>query len=242
MAEIQPRKIEAHEITSEFLGETRTVKVFVPPNFDANKQYPVMYCHDGLEFFTHGRVATLANQLIIEGKLSPLLIVGIQVSKTHRTADYAVNGANHRSYCQFVIEEVLPKIEAIYPVDQAKRWMAGISLGASVTMSLAISRPDLFADVLMFSGAYYPAVQQLVKAEGDLSWLRAHLIVGRQETAVDTPDGAKDFYLMNQQMRDMLEIRRARIVYREADGTHIWGFWQQELPEALLTIQQLFET
>src|SRR5579875_3499531 len=82
------RKIEAHTLTSTFLSEERTLKVFVPPAYNKEKAYPIMYCHDGLEFFTHGRVATIANQMMLDGELEPMLIAGIAVSKTNRTDDY----------------------------------------------------------------------------------------------------------------------------------------------------------
>lgn len=227
------RKITAHEIQSIHLHETRTIKVFIPPNYDPSVRYPIVYCHDGMEFFTHGRIATIANQRILEGKLRPLLIAGVAVSRTHRREDYAVDGERHLAYRRFVVDEVLPLVESLYAVDPELRFMAGISLGATAALSFSLVNPELFHQLLLFSGAFYPSAQAAAKANGDFSFLSAYMLVGRQETAVDTPNGPLDFYQFNHQMRDILRIRGAEIDYREADGTHIWGFWQSQLPDAL---------
>jgi enterochelin esterase-like enzyme len=237
MAEIDytKRKIEAHNLYSSHLSEERTVKVYLPPGYNPDQLYPVMYCHDGLEFFTHGRIATLANQLIAEGRLSPIVIVGIAVQKSTRTEDYSVDGSRHEAYCRFVLDECMPLIESHYAVGKTTdmRWMAGISLGAAVTLSISLNHPDKFNQLVLFSGAFYENVRALVKERPSLSDLSAYMVVGEQETAVEIPSGVYDFYRANQVMRDLLRIRGAKVRYEEAPGTHIWGFWQRQIPNAL---------
>jgi enterochelin esterase-like enzyme len=234
------RKIEAHTFFSQYLHEDRTIKVFLPPEYDAMRSYPVMYCHDGLEFFTHGRIATIANQLILDGKLEPMLVAGIAVSKTNRTDDYGIRGSRHDAYCRFVANECLATIEETYNINSEKRLMAGISLGGTVSVSLSLQYPHLFSNLLLFSGAFFPSVREHVKKTLDLSYLHAYMVVGKQETEVETSNKTRhDFYGYNQQMLDILRTRKADVTYKEADGTHIWGFWQKELPEALIYANQL---
>ena len=227
------RVIEAHEVYSSQLFEERTVKVYLPPNYDASRRYPVLYCHDGNEFFTHGRIATIVNQLIHEGALKPFLVAGIAVNHSRRTADYAPDGERHDAYCRFVLETCIPFVEESYSVDPAQRFMAGISLGAVVSLELYLRQPKVLPRLLLFSGAYYPRVLEDVTRVPELQPLSAYMIVGRQETAVKTDHGDYDFYHLNQSMRELLELRGAKIDYNEADGTHIWGFWQKQLPNAL---------
>ncbi len=231
---IPSRKIAAHTIISKYLHEERVTKVFVPPAYDSERSYPILYCHDGLEFFTHGRIATIANQMMLDGKLEPMLIAGIAVSKANRTDDYAPWGRRHEAYCQFVVDECLPTLEGAYSVDLNRRLMAGISLGGTVSLSLSLQHPQLFPNLLLFSGAFFPSIQERVKLEYNLSFLSAYLVVGKQETAVEISDKSHhDFYEFNRDMLDILRSRGADVEYREADGTHIWGFWQKELPCAL---------
>jgi enterochelin esterase-like enzyme len=234
------RVIEAHTLYSSHLSEERTLKVYLPPNYNRAQRYPVLYCHDGLEFFTHGRIATLANQLIGEGKLSPLFIVGIAVQMKTRSEDYGLNGSRHESYVRFVAEECIPFVESTYSINSTVegRFMAGISLGATATLSLHMRYPTLFQQLLLFSGAFYESVQQQVRATPHFPDLQAYMVVGQQETAVETPHGTYDFYRFNQSMRDLLRIRGVKLDYHEAAGTHIWGFWQRQIPDALTWLEK----
>jgi enterochelin esterase-like enzyme len=233
------RVIEAHNLYSAHLSEERTIKVYLPPDYDANRAYPVVYCHDGMEFFTHGRIATIANKLIAEGRLEPLFIVGIAVKKSTRTEDYAPTGERHVEYVKFVVDECMPFVEKKYSVmaDVNHRFMAGISLGAAATMSIHLRYPELFSRLLLFSGAFYDEVRDTLKKQMQLRELHAFMTVGRQETSVETPQGPYDFYRANQHVRDILRLRQAKVAYQEANGTHIWGFWQTQLPDALSWLQ-----
>lgn len=233
------RVIEPHNLYSVHLQEERTIKVCLPPHFDRTRSYPVLYCHDGNEFFTHGRISTIANQLVAEGKLEPLLIVAIAVNMPHRRDDYALDGARHAAFQQFVMEECLPFVEARYPVDATRRSMAGSSLGAVVSLSIALRHPQQLNRLIMLSGAFYPVVQSAVAAEASLRDLNCFMVVGRQETALETKHGTYNLLALNQQMRDKLRIRGANVTYHEADGEHVWGFWQRQLPDALVWLNGL---
>ncbi|MCL6452019.1 MAG: esterase family protein [Alicyclobacillus sp.] len=237
------RVIEAHTVQSAHLGEERTIKVCLPAGYDpsATRPYPVLYCHDGLEFFTHGRIATIANQMAEQGRLDPLVIVGMAVNKQTRNEDYDPSGSRHAAYVRFVLEECVPLIEGRYRVrtDTDGRWMAGISLGGSAALSIHLSHPQAFRRLLLFSGAFYPFITEEVRRQTTLSNLQAYQLVGRQETEVETATGTYDFCEANRTMHRLLVERGARITWKESDGTHIWGFWQRELPEALAYLQSL---
>ena len=236
------RVIETHTLQSAHLGEERTLKIYLPPGYaeHSDTRYPVVYCHDGLEFFTHGRIATICNKLVAEGRLNPLFIVGIEVRKQTRNDDYGPDGARHNEYTEFVAKECIPFVEGRYRVseDPTQRFMAGISLGAAASMSLHLRYPELFQRLLLFSGAFYETSRELVRREQSLRDLTAYMVVGRQETSVDTTAGPYDFYRANQAMLDLLRERQANVTYKESDGTHIWGFWQKEIPDALEFLQR----
>lgn len=242
------RIIETHTLQSAHLGEDRTLKIYLPPGYEEHQdqRYPVVYCHDGLEFFTHGRIATICNKLIAEGELEPLFIVGIEVHKKTRNDDYGPDGSRHIEYTKFVTQECVPFVEERYRIstDSRERFMAGISLGAAASMSLHLRYPDLFHRLLLFSGAFYETSRASVRElppQSALTDLVAYMVVGRQETEVDITTGKYDFYRANQVMRDLLVERGADITYKEADGTHIWGFWQKEMPDALKFLQRTLE-
>lgn len=233
MSDTAQRKIESHVIQSEYLQEERTVKVFVPHSYQPRQPLPIVYCHDGLEFFTHGRIATLANELMVAGEIPPFLIAGIAVNLEHRREDYSMDGVRHNAYRQFVMDEVVPKLDAAYAVDDSQRLMAGISLGAVASLSFMLTYPQYFHTMILFSGAYFPQVQNRLQEEMDLSRLHAYLFIGDEERQAKTPSGVYDFYQYNEQMRDILLDHGAEIDFHIGSGNHIWGVWQKALPDAL---------
>ncbi|GEO26119.1 esterase [Alicyclobacillus acidoterrestris] len=233
MTNTPQRKIESHTIYSRHLNEERAIKVFVPHSYDQSKPLPIVYCHDGLEFFTHGRVATIANELMTKGEIPPFLIAGIAVNLEQRHSEYAMDGARHTAYQQFVVDECMPMLDSLYAVDDNARLMAGISLGAVASLSFMLAYPQYFHTLILFSGAYFPPVQARLRDEPDLSRLAAYLFIGDEERQAKTPSGVYNFYEYNEQMRDILLDRGAEVEFHVGPGNHIWGVWQKQLPDAL---------
>ncbi|MGN7357093.1 alpha/beta hydrolase [Paenibacillus sp. SAF-054] len=229
------RTIHKEEIASQFLNETRNLRVYLPPGYNEILSYPVVYCQDGEEFFNFGRIATTANHLILDGGTDPFIIVGVEVDTSIRTEEYAPFGSRFDAYTRCFAEEIIPFIEAKYPVrrDASERILAGDSLGGSVSLHLAIRYPELFRRVISLSGAFYPASQDIYEAQDDLSGLDIFMIVGLQETAFKSDHGIHNFVELNRKTRELLLDRGAKVEYSEKDGKHIWGFWQKELPDAL---------
>ncbi|MCY0877032.1 MAG: alpha/beta hydrolase-fold protein [Firmicutes bacterium] len=227
------RVIESHTLYSAQLAEERTVKVYLPPQVDAGSSLPVLYTHDGAEFFSHGRIATLAHERIMQGLIEPFIIVGIAVRHGFRTDDYAAGGDRNEAYRAFVTDTCIPAIEQLYPIDRTRRSMAGISLGASVTLQLFLDHKDLFRSLLLYSGAYLPSVQTRAEKETDLRKTKVWMVVGREETAVETASGTYNFLRINREMRDALQGKVETLSYTEAPGTHLWRFWQTQTPDAL---------
>lgn len=229
------RTIHKEEIASQFLNETRNLRVYLPPGYNEILSYPVVYCQDGEEFFNFGRIATTANHLILDGETDPFIIVGVEVDTSIRTEEYAPFGSRFDAYTRCFAEEIIPFIEAKYPVrrDASERILAGDSLGGSVSLHLAIRYPELFRRVISLSGAFYPASQDIYEAQDDLSGLDIFMIVGLQETAFKSDHGIHNFVELNRKTRELLLDRGAKVEYSEKDGKHIWGFWQKELPDAL---------
>lgn len=230
------RTIVKEEIESRHLGEKRVLRIYLPPGYNELLTYPVVYCQDGEEFFNFGRIATTANRIILDEGAEPFIIVGVQVDVSVRTQEYAPFGDRFKAYTACFAEEIIPYVEEKYPVRRSpqERVLAGDSLGGSVSLHLALLYPHLFNRVISLSGAFYSASQEIYAAEEDLSWLNIWMIVGLQEDAFESDTGIYDFVQLNRDTHDILENRDAVVSYREKDGRHQWGFWQKELPEALL--------
>lgn len=230
------RTIVKEVIESKFLQENRTLRIYLPPGYNEILSYPVVYCQDGEEFFNFGRIATWANQLILEEGVEPFIIVGVEVNTKVRTEEYAPFGNRFDAYLSCFAEEIIPFVEQKYPVrkEPAERVLAGDSLGGSVSVHLALRYPHLFTRIISLSGAFYEKSQNMIREEQDLSWLDIYMIVGLQEDNYATDTGVYNFVELNRSTKALLEERGATLSYHEKDGRHLWGFWQKELPAALM--------
>lgn len=230
------RTVVKHEISCPLLESgKRSVRVYLPPGYQEVLSYPVVYCQDGEDFFNFGRVATIANKLILDDEVEPFIVAGIDVDKKHRTSEYSPDGERFESYVQSLIHDIVPSIEQLFPVRQ--EWteivLAGDSLGGTSSLHTALRAPDKFRQVLSLSGAYYPASQAIIKEQQDLSWLHLFMIVGLQETAFETDRGVFNFLDINRKTYDIFKERGAHVHYEEHEGQHLWGFWQQHIPDGL---------
>lgn len=230
------RTIVKETAASSFLPEgSRSLRIYLPPGYNEVLSYPAVYCQDGEDFFNFGRIATIANKMILDGELEPFVIIGVDVDKKLRTSEYAPDGERHDAYVRFFGEELVPFLESRYPIrrERSERLLAGDSLGGTVSLHIALRYPQLFTNLLSLSGAYYGSSQQIVAAEQELSRLNLYMYVGLQETAYETDHGTYDFVTLNRQMKALLDERGATLRYTEKDGKHQWGSWQKELPEGL---------
>ncbi|NIK76630.1 enterochelin esterase-like enzyme [Paenibacillus castaneae] len=230
------RTIVKETVTSRLLPEqSRNLRIFLPPGYNEVLSYPVVYCQDGEDFFNFGRIATTATRLILDEGLEPFIIVGVDVDKKLRTAEYTPDGDRFMAYTKFFAEELVPFVEERYSVRQEPehRLLAGDSLGGSVSLHLALLYPQLFTRVMSLSGAYYGISQNIISEAIDLSWLTIYMIVGLQEDAYETDRGVFDFVALNRNAKALLELKNANIFYEEKDGKHQWGFWQKEMDKAL---------
>ncbi|MFD1175689.1 alpha/beta hydrolase [Paenibacillus puldeungensis] len=230
------RTIIKEEIESKYLGEKRFLRIYLPPGYNELLSYPVVYCQDGEEFFNFGRIATHANRLIMDEDIDPFIIVGVEVNTSVRTEEYAPFGNRFEAYTSCFTDEIIPFIEGKYPVrrNTENRILAGDSLGGCVSLHIAMKKPELFSKIISLSGAYYGLSLDIIASQADLSYLSLYMIVGLQEDHYTTDTGVYNFVELNRKAKALLEERGAKIAYFEKDGKHLWGFWQNELPDALV--------
>jgi enterochelin esterase-like enzyme len=227
------RTIKKATIASRHLQIDKNILIYLPPNYDANSRYPVLFLHDGSDYFSLGRIATQANQLIDEQKISPLIMVAIPVDKKLRNSEYSPRGERHHAHLAFITEELLAYIDANYPIDRGQLVVGGSSLGATVSLHLALHQPYIWRNVLAQSGAFLPDTIEQLQQQESLDWLHIYQSVGLGETAVPTHLGTIDLVVRNRDTHRIFVEKGAHIQYEEQPGEHTWGLWQPQLPAAL---------
>jgi predicted alpha/beta superfamily hydrolase len=150
-------------VKSRHLSRPRDIIVWLPPGYDANskRRYPVLYMHDGQNLMDAGtsfsgewQVDETAQRLVQEGKVEPLLIVGVynteeRFSEYTHVVDpvYAEHGGGKAdAYGRFLVEELKPLIDKTFRTRTGAKdtGLAGSSLGGLVTMHLGLKYPGTF--------------------------------------------------------------------------------------------------
>jgi predicted alpha/beta superfamily hydrolase len=196
--------LRTHErFHSQFLPDDRDVTVYLPPGYDTEprRHYPVLYLHDGQNLFDpdtaftrgeHWRVGETATALINDGRIEPLIIVGIsntgkrRLSEYTPTADKRRGGAEADAYGRLLCDELKPFIDGAYRTLQDPHYtgIGGSSLGGLVSLYLGLVRPDVFSRVAALSPSVWwdrRAILRYVRDANPKPRLRVWLDIGTAE-------------------------------------------------------------
>lgn len=151
-------------------GFTRDLLVWLPPGYDdaanATRTYPVLYLQDGQNVFEQlpgvpgeWQADETAARLIREGKIEPLIIVGIPNAGGQRSNEYlpapVLDGVEPRAdaYIRFLTGQVLPRVERAFRVKTGPEhtFIGGASFGAVISLEAATRHPEIFGGVLLES-------------------------------------------------------------------------------------------
>lgn len=151
---------------SKTTNSNRPAKVILPPNFDANKQYPTLYLLHGIggnenEWFG-GNPNEVISNLLAEGKCKEMIIIIPNIRARHDSVKVAPDFYSVQHFNEFnnflydLQNDLMPYIEKNYPVLKGRqnRAVAGLSMGGRAALHIGINMIDDFA----YIGAFTPAV------------------------------------------------------------------------------------
>lgn len=223
---------------SKELGEEVDMLLYLPPTFSTLYKYSLLIAQDGRDYFTLGRIATLAGELIGERQIDNTIIVGIPYKNVEdRREKYHPNGSRHEAYIRFLAHELVPYLDKELPTYQMGhgRALIGDSLAGTVSLLAGLSYPHTFGKLILQSPYVNGYVLDKAKTFGEPHLLEIYHSIGQKETAVETTDGkTKDFITPNRELHHVMKDRRFSHYYREFDGDHTWTHWQPDLKCALL--------
>src|SRR5690625_2217264 len=141
-------------IDSVYLSESITIKIYEPKQFDSLYEHNVCIMQDGDDYFQLGRAATVSDQLHDDGDIVNTVCVGIPYEDRYdRWKKYHPEGEQFTAYKQFLIKEVVPLIDELLPINPlgTVRTAIGDSLGATISLLVALDEPSIFERVIMQS-------------------------------------------------------------------------------------------
>ena len=250
---------------STALKKFRRMHVYTPPGYDLGQgKFPTFYLLHGAgdsdeAWSSVGRAGFIMDNLIAAKKVKPMIVV-MPAGHTSQTgggrgAGGAGRGQNATDeFVQDFLTDIMPYVEKHYRVyvDRQHRAIAGLSMGGSQTLNIAIPHLDKFAYVGVFSsgligsfgggragraaapGAPAPAAapppgptwEEQHKAELDNAAAKKGLKLLWFSTGKD--DG---LITTTHATVDMLKKHGFEPVFLESPGAHTWLNWRNYLNE-----------
>ena len=208
--------------------------VYTPPGYNAKsrQRYPVLYLLHGYSDAADGWTAVgkanfILDSLIASGKAKPMIVVmtlgygNMAVLKPGRTPELSTQ--NIDLYSKALLTEVIPQIEANYPVSKKRedRAIAGLSMGGHESLVIGLNHPELFAWVGTFSaGVNAKIISELPQTSAQKANFRLLWMACGVDDALLKP---------NQAVIAALKAEGLPVTAIETPGHHQWPVWRDNL-------------
>ena len=231
--------VREHWFYSEITGEFRRMFVYTPPGYDKDytTKYPVLYLQHGageleMEWIHSGKANFILDNLIAEGRASPMIIVMNNgfATRPGQVAQPQVMGSRWAAFEDMIIKEVIPDIDKNYRTiaDKEHRAMAGLSMGGMQTFTIGLKNLNMLSHLGIFSGVptnYNELIKDAVD-EGAAFNQRVKLLwfgCGTDETA---------FHDRQKALQELLVKSGIKAQYFISNGTnHEFQTWRRCLHE-----------
>ena len=226
------------------LGMDRRLTIYTPPGYENSKEkYPVLYLLHGAggdeeAWMTLGRASQILDNLIAQGKATPMIVV----MPNGNVIQDAAPGEGSDGYYkpQFMVDktmdgtyeanfmDIVNFVEKNYRVkaDKADRAIAGLSMGGFHSFHISRYYPNTFDYIGLFSAALMPREDATGKVYNDIDGtLKKQMDNGYKVYWIGI--GKDDFLIRaNNELRDKLDSMGVKYTYMETDGGHIWRNWR----------------
>ncbi|MGD6870973.1 alpha/beta hydrolase [Sutcliffiella horikoshii] len=209
------------------------------------KDVDVLFVQDGWDYLEIGKieegVEKVLNGTSGRGRIEIILVLVPPGTSDERYHYYHPNGRQHKEYIDFFTKELVPDVlEDIKLKGKKVRRMGllGDSLGATVSLTIAMQQPNLWTDLLLQSGVFpevlYEKLKTLYTKKKEFHW-NIYQVVGLQEDNFYYALSEEVFHILthNRKLMELFSSLSMNLTYYEENEGHLWTFWQRDLPRAL---------
>ena len=251
--------LHLHEFSSRVYRNTRMLRVWLPPDYDspenAARHYPVFYLNDGQNLFdpatafggVEWQVDETADRLIREGRIPPLIIVGIDNAQGDRIKEFLpyrsfsppVLRPQGKRYPEFLMSEVAPFVSERYRIASGPENTAlgGSSLGALISLYTVMDLPGTFSRLLLESPSLFVSGRRMLKYSHYFQQWPERIVIGVGTREAGREDKDRQVVADVRELQEI--IHRAGLgddrlkVRIDVGATHNEAEWGKRFPEAL---------
>ncbi|MDE7142220.1 MAG: esterase family protein [Muribaculaceae bacterium] len=149
-----PVEIEECSIDSKALGREVGYSVILPEGALSGHRYPVLYLFHGIggdksSWMEYGDMARVMQRMVDAGEIEPMIVV----SPDGYLSYYSDAADGSMPYERFLIEELVPAVDSIYPTiaDRGHRAVGGFSMGGFGALSCGLRNRGRFSAIAALS-------------------------------------------------------------------------------------------
>jgi predicted alpha/beta superfamily hydrolase len=251
--------LRLHEFHSQIFRNTRVLRVWVPPRYDAPgngaRHYPVLYLNDGQNLFdrvtafagVEWQVDETVDRLIRQEVIPPLIVVGIDNTQGDRIKEYLPFRSFHppvlrpqgKRYPDFLINEVMPFVYERYRIARGPEntGLGGSSLGALISLYTVMERSGIYGKVLLESPSLFVSNRRILRYSRHFrQWpSKVFLAIGTRESGREDKDRqvVEDVRALERSLRRAGLDDRRLLVRIDEGASHNEGEWAKRFPDAL---------
>ncbi len=227
--------LEIRHLHSKVLKGTREYQVYLPARFRRNRRYPLLIVHDGIDYLRYADLKIVLDNLMQSLEIPEMIVAMTQ--SPDRLNEYSGDDR----HAAFVAEELLPELEAHFPLadDPRSRGLMGASFGGVASLHAAWRYPDSFGCLLLQSGSF--AFSDIGRHRRGKVFDPVVRFVNEFREAPGCP--AEKIYMScgiyesliyeNRSMVPRLQQQGIEVRFEEARDAHNWENWRDRLRNGL---------
>ncbi|HVT19126.1 MAG TPA: alpha/beta hydrolase-fold protein [Thermoanaerobaculia bacterium] len=258
----EPSRIVVLALTSRVFGNTRSIRVYLPPDYfsaaSSRRRYPVFYFNDGFAVFSARlwNAPSIADSLIASGRVAPAILVGIDNAASipgvtsperARADEYLpypdpsepdLPHPHGEMYPGFVVDEVMPLVASTFRTQTgaANTGIGGASYGGIAALTAVLRKPGVFGALLLESTPLFLFDERLLADSRKLAAWPKTVYIGLGTREADDP-------ALNERGKRTIDAfaaivrRRSPVTLLQLNvvegATHGSSAWRARLPAAL---------
>ncbi len=248
-ADVPHGALTMRRLHSAILENTRRIWIYTPPGYHPDDEpYPVAILFDGFTYTSDIPVPTIMDNFVASGQLAPMVVLMVcNLSYEARERELPC----YPPFVRFLTEELLPWAHTQVAIthDPAATIVGGSSDGGLAAIYAALTRPDVFGNVL----AQSPSVYWTPPDDPDFEWVSRYLVdlpqrpvrfyvdVGRFENNLRRtvcPEGPTELAAVRH-FRNLLRAKGNSLTYAEFSGGHEYVCWRAQFGRGLLALDHM---
>ncbi len=230
--------VTRHIYHSTVLNGEREMYVYTPPGYSPKKKYPVLYLVGGSGelasgWALDGRANFIADNLLAEGKMVPMIIAMPNNQVVHRS-DPSHTAKTFPLFEDELKTQIIPFVDKTYSTIATRkgRALSGLSMGGRHTQFVGLKNLDLFSSFGILSAGDVDSETTSAAFLNDPSANQKvdYLLVGQGTNEANAPIGQRVIALHEALQRHNIKHE----YYVGGDGAHDWGTWRHLLYYKLL--------